>query len=286
MDTIPVPLPPLAEQQRIVEQIETLFAQLDEAKEKVQTVVDGFETRKAAILHQAFTGQLTAQWREEHGLTLDSWEKHPLRELCHSLKYGTSKKSKSEGSTVVIRMGNLQNGKIDWSNLAFSDDEEDIKKYSLKPNDVLFNRTNSPELVGKTSIYRGEYPAIYAGYLIKLDYSDLLVGAYLNYVMNSPYAKDYCNAVKTDGVNQSNINAKKIGEFIIPVPTLPEQEQIVSILDSLLEKEQAAYDAALAVLEQIDLIKKAVLARAFRGELGTNRPDEESAVKLLRRNQE
>ena len=74
MDTIPIPLPPLAEQQRIVDRIESLFAKLDEAKEKAQAVVDSFETHKAAILHKAFTGELTAKWREEHGVSIDNWK--------------------------------------------------------------------------------------------------------------------------------------------------------------------------------------------------------------------
>ena len=163
--SMPFPLPPLTEQQRIVERIENLFSKLDEAKEKLQNTIETFETRKAAILHKAFTGELTANWRKHHGLTMDSWEEKTLGEVCVDLKYGTSKKSQPTGHVVVIRMGNLQNGEIDWNNLAYTDDEEDIEKYLLKKDDVLFNRTNSPELVGKTSIYRGEIPAIYAGYL-------------------------------------------------------------------------------------------------------------------------
>lgn len=159
-----VPLAPLAEQQRIVDRIESLFAKLDEAKEKAQTVVDSFETRKAAILHKAFTGELTAKWREEHGVRMESWEKKSVDELCGSLKYGTAKKSNASGSVVVLRMGNLQQGEIDWSDLAYSNDPDDIEKYKLFPGDVLFNRTNSAALVGKTAIYRGEHPAIYAGY--------------------------------------------------------------------------------------------------------------------------
>lgn len=85
--------------------------------------------------------------------------------------------------------------------------------------------------------------------------------------MNSHKAKEYCNNVKSDGVNQSNINAKKLGAFVIPVPSLPEQQEIVRILDNLLAKERHIRDAAENVQNQIELMKKAILARAFRGEL-------------------
>lgn len=279
-----IPLPPFAEQRRIVDRVESLFAKLDEAKEKAQAVVDGFEDRKAAILHQAFTGVLTEKWREENGISDDSRYSLPISEVCRSLKYGTAKKSQDSGKVVVIRMGNLQAGEIDWSDLAFSDDEEDIKKYRLDPGDVLFNRTNSAALVGKTSIYRGDYPAIYAGYLIKLDYNhEIMDGEYLNYILNSPEAKTYCNSVKTDGVNQSNINAKKIGAFVIPVPTMAEQLAIVKTLSSILTKEKATKEIAEKTIEKIREMKKAILTKAFRGELGTNDPSDESAEELLKR---
>lgn len=278
-----IPLPPLSEQQRIVERIEELFAKLDEAKERLQEVADSFAVRKAAILHKAFTGELTKQWRCENGVSDESWEEKTIGEICSSLKYGTSKKSSDDGEVVVLRMGNLQNGEIDWSNLAYTSDEEDIKKYLLKSGDVLFNRTNSPELVGKTSIYRGEMPAIYAGYLIKLDYEkNIVVGDYLNYYLNSSKAKEYYMQVKTDGVSQSNINAKKIGEFEISLPTITEQHEIVRLIDDLLARERAAQQATEQALASIDLMKKSILERAFRGELGTNKASEASALELLK----
>lgn len=276
-----IPLPPIKEQQRIVNIIESLFAKLDRAKELIENTLAQFEQNKMAILHKAFTGELTARWRKENNIDLSSWQEKTIDELCTSLKYGTSKKSKPEGSVVVLRMGNLQNGEIDWSNLMYTDDKDDIEKYLLKKGDVLFNRTNSPELVGKTSIYRGEYPAIYAGYLIKLDYGKDIIGEYLNYMMNSTKAKHYCYTVKTDGVSQSNINAKKIGAFEIPVPTIEEQQEIVNILDKLLAKYNKIKNLEQQ-LEKIELLKKAILAKAFRGELGTNNTDEESAENLLK----
>ena len=278
------PLPPLAEQQRIVDRIESLFAKLDEAKEKAQAVVDGFEDRKAAILYKAFSGDLTKQWRKDNNVSCDSWQKKTVESICYSLKYGTAKKSEKMGTVVVIRMGNLQQGEIDWTDLAYTTDKDDIGKYHLEPNDVLFNRTNSAALVGKTSIYRGEFPAIYAGYLIKLDYDhDIVIGDYLNYALNTQDAKEYCNAVKTDGVNQSNINAKKIGAYVFPVPSVKEQQMIVELLKGIIAKERQAKETAELVIDQIDTMKKAILARAFRGELGTNDPTDESAKELLKR---
>lgn len=283
LESYEFPLAPLTEQQRIVSRIESLFAKLDAAKEKAQAVVDGFELRKSAILHKAFTGELTAKWRQEHGVGLDSWTQHSVASICHSLKYGTAKKSEKSGSIVVLRMGNLQQGEIDWSDLVYSSDKDDIEKYRLKAGDVLFNRTNSAVLVGKTSIYRGEYPAIYAGYLIKLDYNhEIITGDFLNYALNTDKARKYYNSVKTDGVNQSNINAKKIGAYVIAVPKMDEQKEIVKLLQRLLTSERQVKEVAEAVLAQIDTMKKSILARAFRGELGTNDPAEESAAELLK----
>ncbi len=283
IDDFPFPIPPLPEQQRIVTRIESLFAKLDEAQEKVQAALDSFEPRKAAVLHRAFSGELTEEWRKEHGIGLESWEKMSVSELCHSLKYGTAKKSQPQGEVAVIRMGNLQHGEIDWGDLVYSSDKEDIEKYLLSSGDVLFNRTNSPALVGKTSIYRGGIPAIYAGYLIKLDYDhSRITGDYLNYALNTLDAREYCNLVKTDGVNQSNINAKKIGEYCFNVPLLNEQTEIVRILDAFFEQESQAKAQAEAALETIDTMKKSILAKAFRGDLGTNDPGEESALELLK----
>jgi type I restriction enzyme, S subunit len=278
----PIPLAPVAEQERIVRIIENMFLQLDHAKDVIQGSIDSFEKRKAAILQYAIKGELSADWREKQGIEKDTtWEYKKIGELCGNLQYGTSSKSQEQGRVAVIRMGNLQEGEVDWSNLAFTDNENDIVKYLLQPGDVLFNRTNSPELVGKTSIYRGEIPAIFAGYLIRLNYDKTkIVGEYLNYILNSSLAKDYCKSVKTDGVNQSNINAKKIAAFEIPVPSFAEQTEIVRVLNDILRKEQKAKEL-YEVTEKVNVIKNSILSRAFRGELGTNNDEDESGLVLL-----
>ena len=152
------------------------------------------------------------------------WAWGRIFSITTDLSYGTAKKSLTKGKIAVIRMGNIQAGEINYDDLMYSSDEADILRYCLEKNDLLFNRTNSPDLVGKTAIYRGDMPAIYAGYLIRIH--TFIDSEYLNIVMNSNYARRYYNLVKTDGVNQSNINAKNLAVFIIPIPPFEEQRRI------------------------------------------------------------
>ena len=114
----------------------------------------------------------------------ESWAWSRLGSICMPLQYGTSKKSDKAGKIPVIRMGNLQSGEIDYSDLAYSSDKEDIEKYCLNKNELLFNRTNSPELVGKTALYRADFPAIFAGYLVRI--VPIIV---------SPLLLNYCKAI-------------------------------------------------------------------------------------------
>ena len=209
------------------------------------------------------------------------WAWARLRTIVFDLPYGTSKKSSSNGKIAVLRMGNLQNGEIDYSDLVYSSDEEDIKKYFLIKGDLLFNRTNSIELVGKTSIYRGDIPAIYAGYLIRIRSS--LNSGYLNTVMNSSYAREYCASVRTDAVNQSNINSTKLGDFLVPVPSRLEQKRIdekisesIKVIDIV---EQEKLDLQLIVTNA----KSKILDFAIRGKLVPQDSNDEPASVLLER---
>ena len=310
LDTLVLSIPPLKEQQRIVDRIESLFEKLDKAKELIEEARDDFEKRKSAVLEKAFRGELTKEWRKESYINSNlmelllnqnnklkknftfseatelfelpnQWNWIKLKDCCEKFKYGTSAKSKEEGKVPVLRMGNLQEGKLDWTNLVYTSDEEEIKKYELISGDLLFNRTNSPELVGKTSIYEGEREAIYAGYLIRVRTLEGIDSRFVNYFMNSIFAKHRCMEVKSDGVSQSNINAEKLGDFDIPLPPTEEQKEIVRILDKLLENE-SKIEELTALEKQIELIKKSILAKVFRGQLGTNSEDDESAIELLK----
>jgi len=206
-----------------------------------------------------------------------------LDDIVCELKYGTSEKSSSVGKIAVLRMGNITNvGTIDYSNLVYSSNDEDIEQYSLEKNDLLFNRTNSSEWVGKTAIYKEEQPAIYAGYLIRI--KPLLISPdYLNTVMNSGYYRDWCYDVKTDAVNQSNINAQKLSQLMIPIPPLKEQERIVAEMDKWISLIDIVKNGKGDLLTVIKQAKSKILDLAIHGKLVPQDPNDEPPIELLKR---
>lgn len=282
MESCVFPLPPLPEQLRIVDRIESLFAKLDEAKQKAQDALDSFETRKAAILHKAFTGELTAQWRKEHGVGMESWERHPLKDVTQIGSGGTPSRKNSQYYLGDILW--VKTGEIYWNYIYDSEEkitEEAIANSSAKlypAGTVLVAMYGQGLTRGRAAILG--VPATTNQAVCALQPCDCLEKRYLYYYFMANYWEYREKAV---GGNQPNYSATMIGKWIINIPSVLEQAEIVRILDDLLAKEQQAKDAAEGVLEQIDLIKKAILARAFRGELGTNDPSEESAVELVKR---
>lgn len=251
---IEISLPPLHEQQRIVAILDEAFAAIAKVKANAEQ-----NLKNAKELFESYLQSIFADER---------WERKTIGEVCERVEYGSSTKSKKIGAIAVLRMGNIQNGRFTWDKLVYSDDVNDNKQYLLKHNDVLFNRTNSPELVGKTAIYKGEMPAIFAGYLIRLHRKKNLLDAdYLNYYLNSDMAIEYGKTVVISSVNQANINGTKLKGYPIPCPPLKDQQAIVRKLNSLsfeTKQLEAIYQTKINNLEEL---KKSILQKAFSGEL-------------------
>ena len=281
-----IPIPSLAKQQRIVDRIESLFAKLDEAKQKAQDALDSFETRKAAILHKAFTGELTAQWRKKHSIGMESWETKKLSEVS-TLQTGLMKGKNYSGKTVMLpylRVANVQDGFLNLSEIKEIEvSEELIDRYSLKNGDVLFTEGGDYDKLGRGTVWQGQIKnCLHQNHVFVVrPQADVLSPYFLSYQAGSRYGKQYFLKCSKQTTNLASINSTQLKGFPVLMPTIEEQAQIVLLIDDLLAKEQQAKEAAEGVLDQIDLIKKAILARAFRGELGTNDPSEESAVELL-----
>ena len=280
------PLPPLAEQHRIVDRIESLFAKLDEAKEKAQAVVDSFETRKAAILHKAFTGELTAKWREEHDVGMESWEQCSLSDVCTvNPKKADTKDLPDELEVSFFPMPALSEiyGEItDPQTRLLKEVRSGFTNFS--EGDVVFAKITPCMENGKSAVVGKLVNDIGYGTteFFVLRCSDRLYNRFLYHLVRDKLFRDKAKAVMAGAVGQQRVPKRYLETYKLNLPKFNEQREIVRILDGSFAKEQQTKEAAEAVLDQIDLMKKSILARAFRGELGTNDPSEESAVELLK----
>lgn len=276
-----IPLPPLAEQQRIVEVIESLFEKLDKAKEMAQNALDSFENRKAVILHKAFTGELTAKWREENGVSLDSWEIKPLKNICSKITDGEHFRPPIvEKGIPFLSAKDVREEGVSFDNILYITMEtakKALKRCKPEQGDILI--VSRGATVGRMCVVNTDITFCLLGSVILLKTKDVL-------------SKLTCYYLKSPEINQIIIQAsgataqpalylRDIKEINLPIPSHTEQNEIVRILDNLLENEEHAKELC-DVIEKIDLMKKAILARAFRGELCTNDQREESAVESLK----
>ncbi|WP_418290699.1 restriction endonuclease subunit S [Massilicoli timonensis] len=286
LEKISFPLAPLAEQQRIVDRIESLFTKLDEAKEKAQAVVDSFETRKAAILHKAFTGELTAKWREEHDVGMESWEQCSLSDVCTvNPKKADTKDLPDELEVSFFPMSALSEiyGEItDPQTRLLKEVRSGFTNFS--EGDVVFAKITPCMENGKSAVVGKLVNDIGYGTteFFVLRCSDRLYNRFLYHLVRDKLFRDKAKAVMAGAVGQQRVPKRYLETYKLNLPKFNEQREIVRILDGSFAKEQQTKEAAEAVLDQIELMKKSILARAFRGELGTNDPNEESAVELLK----
>lgn len=285
IENYPFPLPPLSEQQRIVERIDELFAKLDEAKERLQEVADSFAVRKAAILHKAFTGELTKQWRRENGVSDESWEEKTIGDVAQvkggkRIPKGMSLCFENTGHPY-IKAGNLKNGTVIDESMMYVSDEvlKYIKNYTVSAGDVYI--TNVGACIGDCGIipekYDGANLTENAVKLTDISCNNKFLHLFLASEQTQSSIKESIASATLGKLSIANI--KKI---IVLLPSLPEQHEIVRLIDELLARERSAQQAAEQALASIDLMKKSILARAFRGELGTNKASEASALELLK----
>lgn len=284
MESCAFPLPPLSEQQRIVERIEELLAKLDEAKERLQEVADSFAVRKAAILHNAFTGELTKQWRWENGVSDESWEEKKLGEVGFWLGGGTPSTSREEY---------WENGNILWitskdmKSAVIEDTLMKVNEIGVKNSSANYIEKPALLVVMRSGILRRTFPVamVKKPFTVNQDLKaiipdkDDLEFLYWMLLSNEQRILDTC---MKNGTTVESINSNALKDLTFKCPTLPEQHEIVRLIDDLLARERSAQQAAEQALASIDLMKKSILARAFRGELGTNKASEASALELLK----
>ena len=284
LENIPIPLPPLNEQQRIVNIIESLFAKLDRAKELIENTLAQFEQNKMAILHKAFTGELTAKWRKENNIDLSSWQDYQLKDICEKITDGThnSPINTDLGDYMYITAKNIKEEGIDLSKITYvsSDIHEKIyARCNVEFGDVLYIKDGATTGIATINTIKEQFSLLSSVAFLKHKKNKLLA-KYLVYKLNSNEVRNMM-INNMSGVAITRLTLTKIKQAKMKFPTIEEQQEIVNILDKLLAKYNKIKNLEQQ-LEKIELLKKAILAKAFRGELGTNNPDEESAENLLK----
>lgn len=272
IEFISIPLPPIKEQQRIVNRIESLFAKLDRAKELIENTLAQFEQNKMAILHKAFTGELTVKWRKENNINEKNFfNKVKLKNVIKLISGRDVSVSlcndKSIGIPYILGASNIKDNKF------FIERWIENPVVVSEKNDILLSVKGT---IGKLYLQKEE----------KINISRQIMALRALNELNTHYLYYFllreCERLKFEGNGLiPGISRKDILDLNILLPTLEEQQEIVNILDNLLAKYNKIKNLEQQ-LEKIELLKKAILAKVFRGELGTNNPDEESAENLLK----
>lgn len=267
-------LPSLTEQRRIVDRIESLFAKLDEAKEKAQAVVDGFELRKSAILYKAFTGELTKRWRKEHGRSDADWRVVRFDEAAE-IKSNLVNPADYQDFPHIAPDNIEKNTGVLLEYHTIAEDGVKSGKHLFHVGQILYSKIR-PYL---SKVVIVDFDGLCSADMYPIDAKEN--ARYLWYYMLSDEFLEQASSAGSRSV-LPKINQKELSKVMVRITSLDEQQAIAIILDDIFKKEQQAKSAAEAVLSQIDTMKRAILARAFRGELGTNDPAEESAAELLK----
>ncbi len=273
MESCYYPLAPVAEQQRIAALIESLFAKLDEAREKAQAVIDSFELRRSAVLHKAFSGELTEQWRKQHGKNVSDWHmtcfdktaeiKSNLVDPADYQEFPHIAPDNIEKKTGVL---------LDYHTIA----EDGVKsgKHRFYAGQILYSKIR-PYL---SKVVMVDFDGLCSADMYPVDAKEN--AKYLwYYMLSDEFLRQASNAGSRSVLPK--INQKELSKIIVHMTSPEEQQAVVLVLDRIFEKERKAQKAAESVIDQIDTMKKAILSCAFRGELGTNDPKEENAENLL-----
>jgi type I restriction enzyme, S subunit len=315
-----IPICSLNEQKRIKSKIEKLFTKIDSTHQSLENTKIQLYQYKQSLLKSAFEGKLTEEWRTKNNISLDmllekikinrknqepklqklkpftdnapfsipsNWVWTRVGIMSNKIQYGTSEKASTEKSQIpVLRMGNIQEGILNFEKLKYySDNWKSCNQYLLKDGDVLFNRTNSAELVGKSAMYQNFHPpAVFAGYLIRVKILDEIYFPYLlTCYLNSIFGKSYVRSVVTQQVGQANVNGTKLAMMPIPLMSNEEQEQIMSQIEQGFTLIKKISQIVESTLQQLQTMKMSILKQAFEGKLVAQDPNDESASVLLER---
>jgi type I restriction enzyme S subunit len=315
-----VRLAPRVEQDRIVAEIDAQLSRLESAVAGLKRVQENLKRYRAAVLKAACEGRLVPteaklarRERREYepaeallerveqqkhrrtaapaiggdvGELPEGWVQVTIDDMAEAVDYGTSAKTAADTDGIpVLRMGNIAGGAIVPNELKYlSSKHPEFPRLLLSSGDILFNRTNSAELVGKSAVYEGHpTPCSFASYLIRVRIISGVNSRYVSYVLNSPYGRQWISSVVSQQVGQANVSGSKLRAFVIPLPPTAEQARIVDAVDQRLSAIRRAMNEAERAIRRAERLRQSILKRAFEGKLVPQDPSDEPASVLLER---
>ena len=231
-----VPLPPLPEQQRIAAYLDTSCAAIDAAVAAKCRQLETLDAVREGIVETAITRGMAAQPKlrlidqDWIGSLPGHWTGTRIKQVTARMDYGISVSSEREGRFPVLKMGNIQAGEIMFSKIEFVDEVSD--ELLLQTNDLLYNRTNSPDQVGKAALFRGtkDDAVTFASYLVRLRFNHRVIPEFMNYAVNCGGFLAFARRLAVPSVQQSNLNSTRYGRMLVPLPPLTEQRAICEYL--------------------------------------------------------
>ena len=239
VEQIVIPVPSLSEQSRIVAELDLLTGIIDKQNAQLKEL----DNLAQAIFYDMFGNPIENP---------KGWEVKKLGDVSTSVSYGTSSPSSTAGKYKYLRMNNITyDGFLDLTDLKYIDmDDAEFEKYSVREGDVLFNRTNSMDLIGKTTYIHDMEPMIIAGYIIRVRLVNSVLPVYVSKFMNTPAMKKKLRGMAKGAVNQANINSKELKSIDIPVPPLALQQSFAEKIQSI-EKQKETIRASIADTQKL-----------------------------------
>jgi type I restriction enzyme S subunit len=280
-ETHEIPLAPPTAQAEIATHLRELSKQRHEAAQSLATLLMLVKDFRAAALSIGCLGgfaereapsreELAPPWEgEELPAIPDDWEWTTVGEVTERLHYGTSARSDADARSGVpnVGMGNIQAGELDLDEVRYvALSDEELETFRLAPGDVLFNRTNSPELVGKAALVEDVGEAVFASYLIRIQLDrSRAEPSFIAHWINSPWGRAWARRVKRDAIGQSNINSRKLAAMPLPLPPFEEQRAITIRIAELFDRADEIEARREVWVARLDELWESVLEGAFAG---------------------
>lgn len=255
-----ISVPSLPEQQRIAECLSSADDLIAAQKRKL----DALKTHKKGLMQELFPREDETQPRRRFPefKNAGEWNTHPFEDFVVKSFYGTSSSTSPTGKYPVLRMGNMSDGGLDFTNLVYIDlDPNSFKSFRLEDGDILLNRTNSPALVGKISLFRLKSECITASYIVTYRLNKKRIDpSFCNFMLNTPLYQARIKKLAKPSISQANINPTTFKkEIIVSVPAVPEQKRIADCLTTL----DDLIAAQTQNLETLQTHKKGLMQQLF-----------------------